>query len=327
VPTLFTSRGFFDRAAAELARIERDTGVALERIAVPDEPLDAGGLARLEIAFFANDLVGSGARRFYGAVRRAPQLRWLHVAHAGVDAPIYAELLAREGLRLTTSSGDAAVPIAQTAITGLLMLARGFPRWLDAQRRHAWETHDASPLPRDVAGQTLVVIGLGAIGNELARLGRALGLHVIGVRRSPRRDGDQVDALEPPSALPALYPRADWLALACPLTDETRGLIDAAALDALPRGACLLNVARGEVVDEAALIERLQSGHLGGAYLDVFAQEPLPAESPLWALANVIVTPHDSSASAGYLARTDARFLANLERHLRGEPLDQEVGR
>lgn len=328
MPTLFTSAGFFERTASELARIERETGRPIDGVPVPPQPLDAEGLARLEIAFFAEDVIGAAdgmARRFYGAVRRAPNLRWLHVAHAGVDAPVYGELLARDGLTLTTSSGDAAVPIAQTAITGLLMLSRGFPRWLDAQRRHAWERHADDALPRDLAGQTLVVVGLGAIGNEIARLGRALGLHVVGVRRSPRRDGDHVDELQPPSALPTLFPRADWLALACPLTDETRGLIDPAALDALPRGACVLNVARGEVVDEPALIERLRAGHLGGAYLDVTAEEPLPAESPLWDLPNVIITPHDSSASAGYQARTDARFLANLERYLRGEPLDQVV--
>lgn len=327
--TLFTSAGFFERAAEELARIERDTGRSIERIPVPAEPLDEAALARLEIAFFAADVIGGPdgmARRFFGSVRRAPDLRWLHVAHAGVDAPVYAELVGRAGLRVTTSSGDAAQSIAQTAIAGLLMLARGFPRWLDAQHRHAWERHDPTALPRDLAGQTLVVVGVGAIGNELARLGRALGLHVIGVRRSPLRDGDHVDAMEPPSALPALYPRADWLALACPLTDDTRGLIDAGALDALPRGACVLNVARGEVIDEAALIEGLRSGHLGGAYLDVVQQEPLTADSPLWELPNVIVTPHDSSASAGYRSRTDARFLANLERYLRDEPLEQVVG-
>ncbi len=318
---LYASARFFARFDADLRRIEQATGVAFERIAVPEEGrLDEATLARIELAFFSGDVQQSPAtmRRFYGPVRLARNLRWLHVAHAGTDAPIYAELMAR-GVRVTTSSGDTAVPIAQTAIAGLLMLARGFPRWIDAQRRHAWEEHPRDALPDDLAGQTLVVIGVGAIGNEIARLARALGLRVIGVRRSPQRPEDDVDELRPPSALPDLYPRAQWLAIACPLTDETRGLVDAAALAALPSGARVLNVARGAIVDEDALIAALSAGRLGGAYLDVMREEPLPADSPLWDLRNVVLTPHDSSASSGNAARTNARFLRNLDRWARGE--------
>jgi phosphoglycerate dehydrogenase-like enzyme len=323
---LYASAAFFADHDGEIARIERESGAAFERIAVPESgPLDAAVLDRIEIGFFSSDVIGSPlARPFYGALRRAPRLRWLHVAHAGTDAPIYAELLAR-GVRITTSSGDTAVPIAQTAITGLLMLARGFPRWIDGQRRHAWEEHPGNALPADLEGQTLLLVGVGAIGNEIGRLAQALGMRVVGVRRSAQRPGDHVDELHPPSALPALYPRADWLAIASPLTDETRGLIDAAALAALPAGARVLNVARGAIIDEPALIDALRSGHLGGAYLDVMQEEPLPAGSPLWDLPNVILTPHNSSASSGNAGRLDARFLRNLERWARGEPLDQEV--
>ena len=118
----------------------------------------------------------------------------------------------------------------------------------------------------------------------------------------------------------------DWLAIACPLSDETRGWIDAAALARLPDGACVLNVARGEIVDEAALVAELSSGRLGGAYLDVFEVEPLPDSSPLWSLPNVIVTPHASSISAGGGERQAELFFANLERFLRGEPLENTVG-
>jgi phosphoglycerate dehydrogenase-like enzyme len=148
---------------------------------------------------------------------------------------------------------------------------------------------------------------------------------VIGVRRSPRTPDDPVDELHPPALLPQLLPRADWLALCCALSDETRGVIDAAALARLPRGARLLNVSRGGVVDEPALIEALESGQLGGAYLDVFAKEPLPATSPLWTLPNVIATPHNSASARGNERRQTELFLANLVRYGRGEPLLNEV--
>ena len=129
----------------------------------------------------------------------------------------------------------------------------------------------------------------------------------------------------PPHRLNEALPDCDWLAIACPLSDETRGLIDAAALARLPDGACLLNVGRGEIVDEAALVAELTRGRLGGAYLDVFAEEPLPKTSPLWSLDDVIVTPHASSISAGAQARQAEMFFANLARFLRGEPLANVV--
>jgi phosphoglycerate dehydrogenase-like enzyme len=207
----------------------------------------------------------------------------------------------------------------------MLMLSRGFPRWLDAQRRAAWEPHAEAEIPGDLRGQTLLVFGLGAIGNEIARLARALGLHVIGVRRSPATAEDAVDALHPPARLRDLLPCADWLALACALTDETRGVIDAEALALLPRGARVLNVSRGGVVDEPALIDALRDGRLAGAYLDVTAEEPLPPASPLWTLPNVIVTPHNASVSRGNEARQSALFLQNLVRYGRGQPLLNEA--
>jgi len=230
-------------------------------------------------------------------------------------------------VQLTTAASASAEPIAQTALAGMLMLARGFPQWLDAQRRGAWEPHLPAAIPRDLRGQTLVIFGLGAIGSELARLARSLGLRVIGVRRGPARGAEPIDELHTPDRLRELLPRADWLAIACPLSDETRGAIDARALALLPAGARVINVARGEIVDEVALCESLASGRLAGAYLDVFATEPLPVESRLWSLPNVIVTPHDSAASRGNEARQLEILLENLRRFGRGEPLRNEVGR
>ena len=258
-------------------------------------------------------------------MRKAPRLKWLHTFNVGVDHAVYVEMLER-GVRLTGSSGAAAQPIAQTAIMGLLVLARRFPRWLAAQRRHEWDPlRGQDRMPRDLSEQTALVVGLGHIGAEIARLARALGLNVIGVRRGPRRSEDPVDELHPPQALPELLARADWLILACPLTPETRGLIDAAAIARLPRGAHVINIARGKIVDEPALIAALASGHLAGAYLDVFETEPLPADSPLWDMPNVLVTPHNATISAGNEARIRAIFLENLRRWGRGEPLLNEA--
>lgn len=168
-------------------------------------------------------------------------------------------------------------------------------------------------------------MGLGAIGSEIARLGRELGLHTIGVRRSPAKPGDAVHELVTPGELARVLPRADFLALACPLTKETRGLIGRDKLALLPEGARVLNVARGEIIDEPALIEGLSEGRIGGAYLDVFATEPLPEDSPLWSLRNVILTPHNSANSTGSSEREAPYFLRNLGRFLRGESLENRV--
>jgi phosphoglycerate dehydrogenase-like enzyme len=230
-------------------------------------------------------------------------------------------------VRITTSAGTTAVPIAQTAIAGLLMLARGFPRWLDAQRRHEWKQMRGAAQPPDLAGQTLCVLGLGSIGGEIARLATALGLDVIGIRRSPRRADDPVGEIHPPSGLLQILPRCQWLAIACPLTDETRRMIDAAALARLPAGAHVINVGRGEIVDEGALIAALANGRLGGAYLDVFEKEPLPPQSPLWDMPNVIVSPHNSWAAAGNDLRVLELFEHNFQAWLHGRPLVNEVTR
>jgi len=311
---------------ARIAEAAARTGFRAELIALPADPaarLSEAECGRIEAAFFSSDVFPDYSRQFFSAARKAPRLKWLHVFNAGVDHPIYTEMLGR-GVRLTTSSGSTAGPIAQTAIMGLLALARGFPHWLIAQRNRQWNPERKNPA-RDLRGQTAVILGLGNIGAEIARLARALGLRVIGVRRGPRRAEDPVDELHPPAALAGLLPRCDWLVIACPLTPETRGLVDARMIAALPRGARIINVARGEIVVEPALIAALRSGHLAGAYLDVFETEPLPPESPLWDLPNVLITPHDSAAAAGNDERVLAIFLDNLGRWQRGEPLVNEV--
>lgn len=325
--TLLLSHALHAERGAEILAQAQRMGMALEPVVLPADPegrLDDAGCARLELAFFSSDVFPKYSRQFFSTVRKAPALKWLHVFNAGVDHPIYTEMLQR-GVRLTTSAGSTAVPIAQSAITGLLMLARNFPRWLRAQHERRWDPMRSPDFPRDLVGQTVLVLGLGSIGSEIARLAQALGLKVIGVRRSPRRAGDPVDELHPPQQLAALLPRADWLVIASPLTEETRGLVNAGLLALLPRGAHVINIGRGEIIDENALVAALRDGRLGGAYLDVFATEPLPADSPLWDLPNVLVSPHNSAAARGNDDRVCHMFMANLENWHHQRSLSNEV--
>jgi D-2-hydroxyacid dehydrogenase (NADP+) len=324
MPTLLVSHSVAERYGAPIA----EAFPGIETLILPgdsDQPLDDETRARIDYAFFSTDIYPASSRSFFTTVRAAPNLKWIHVMSAGVDNWVFQELL-KKGIRMTTSSGSTAKPIAQSVIGGMLMLSRGFLAWGDSQRRHAWEPIRGAATPADLVGQTMTVVGLGAIGAEIARISAAIGLDVIGVRRSPWREGDPVRELVPPSALLSVAPRTDWLVLACPLTDETRGLVSSEVLSALPKGAHVLNIARGEVVDEPALIEALQSGHLAGAYLDVFSKEPLPPDSPFWDMPNVIVSPHNSAAALGNDHRVATEyFLPNLARMAKREPLVNEV--
>lgn len=325
--TLLLSHRLHAERGADLAARARQLGIGLELVVLPADPegrLESTECARIDLAFFSSDVIPLHGRQFFSTVRKAPALKWLHVFNAGVDHPIFSEMLER-GARLSTSAGTTAVPIAQTAIAGLLMLARNVPRWIRAQQEHRWDPMRVPDVPRDLAGQTVLIYGLGSIGREIARLARVLGLRVIGIRRSAPRPGDPVDELHPPEQLAALLPRADWLVIAAPLTAETRCLIDAGMLARLPAGAHVINVARGEIIDETALVAALRDGRLGGAYLDVFEKEPLPADSPLWGLPNTLVSPHNSAAALGNEDRVYELFLGNLERWHQGKPLINEV--
>ncbi len=297
----------------------------IEVLVVPEgegEALTPEALARIRGAFFTNE-EGPGPRRLLGIARRTPALEWLHLGHAGSDAPVFQEMMDR-GVAVTNSSGVTAEPIAQSVMAGLLALNRGLPLWAEDQRSHAWQRHD-DRLPRDLRGQTVAVLGLGTIGGHVARYARAFGMRVVGLRRSPAGIEDGVDEWATPDRLAEVLPRADVLVVTLPLTSQTRGLLDASMLDLLPEGAIFINVARGQIVDEAALTERLASGRLGGAYLDVFEEEPLPETSPLWDLPNVIISPHDAGRSAGNRERVDAIFREEATRWARGEESPRRV--
>jgi phosphoglycerate dehydrogenase-like enzyme len=297
--------------------------------------LGTSPVADTDIAFISRDVTGRSTKHelapalqaCYNTLRHAPSLRWVHTHSAGADRPVYGDLQAR-GVAITTSSGTNAMVVAQTAIAGLLALARHFPQLMAAQRSHTWAPlidSNGIALPRDLDGQTAVVIGWGPIGQQIGRLLTALGLRVVVVRRSAAAF-DGVRQVVGFDALGQVLSKADWLILACPLTDTTRGLINRHALALLPPGAHLINVARGEVVKEADLIDALQSGQLAGAFLDVFAHEPLAADSPLWDLTNVIVTPHTAGHSDGHFERVAQAFVGNLERWVARQSLANRVG-
>ena len=276
-------------------------------------------LARINLAVFTPDAwVGGLGAPFFGALLRAPNARWLHMFAAGTDNPVFAQLL-RQGVRLTNSAGSSATPIAHTVIMHTIALCRDARTFAIAQHEHRWAERNAV----DVEGRTMGIVGLGSIGSEVARLAQHFGIRVIGMRRTPR--GDEPCETWPTSRLHELLPLVDDLVLTAPLTDETHEIIGARELALLRPGAHLVNIGRGQLIDEPALIAALQSGHLGGAALDVFVVEPLPADNPLWDLPNVIVTPHSAGGTPLADQRALAMFNENLGRYVRGDALVNEV--
>lgn len=282
-----------------------------------DDLVADGDLQRIHVAFFSGDAWPDRAARFMGAVVRAPTLRWLHTFSAGTDNPVFGGLRDR-GVRVTSSSGAAAGPVARTALLYLLALSRGLPQLFRAQAAHEWAPHRYD----DVAGQTVGVVGMGPIGLEVIRLATAVGMLPIGVRR--RVVGDEPCETWALDRLAELACVVDALVLALPLTDDTRGLISADVIARMRADAVLVNVGRGGLLDEVALTEALEAGRLGGAALDVFATEPLPADSPLWNLPNVIVTPHISALTRHTDDAAVEIFLANLAAYAAGDPLLHE---
>ena len=277
----------------------------------------SGDVAGADVALLSEDLWQSLELREKAlpAFFRIDGLRWLHTFSAGVDSPAFQVIIDRGGL-LTNSSGASAPSIAQYVIAMMLHRTKRIDEWREQQRRHEWTQLS----PGELTGQTAGIIGTGAIGGEVARLAKAFGMRTIGMRRSARRT-PHIDQLVTPRRLPHLLKHSDFVVLACPLTKDTEGLIGERELRAMKPAATLINVARGRVVDEAALIVALEQGWIAGACLDVFAIEPLPETSPLWDLPNVIVTPHNSGPSPLNMARAMAIFLDNLERFANGRKL------
>lgn len=286
---------------------------------VGDTPVAPPLLENVEVAYFSADAYPERSAHVFATMLKASSLRWLHTFSSGVDHPVFGMFLDR-GVRLTTSAGANARPIARTVVMHLLALSRRLPMLLDAQRNHLWNPFSFD----EMEGARIAVVGMGAIGLEVVRLAQALGMDPVGLRRTVV--GDEPCETVPIDRLHDVLPTVSALVIAVPLTPETTQLIDAPAITALPVGAFVINVARGEVVDEAALTDAIRSGRLGGAALDVFASEPLPPDSPLWDLPNVIVTPHSSGMTHQVAGRATDRFVENLGRYVNGEALVNEVG-
>jgi len=252
----------------------------------------------------------------------APRLRWVQGIGSGYEH-IWGAGLDRDGIVVTNAVGVSAAPMAEFVLGRILQLWKRFPEIEDVARRHEWRP----TFGRMLAGSTLGIIGLGAIGRALAERADALGMRVVASRRSwqPGMTAPHVDTLYGPDDLPALLVESDAVVLCAPSTPETRRMIDADALAAMQSGAVFVNVGRGTMVDEAALIDALERGHLGAAVLDVTSEEPLPPDHPLWDAPNVFISAHCSATSAGYVERVLAVFLDNLARYVAGEPLRNVV--
>jgi phosphoglycerate dehydrogenase-like enzyme len=277
-------------------------------------------LAAPEIAWGTSDLFRQGApiRDFFGLLRKAESLRWFQSPAAGYDAAVFAELAAR-GVRVTNAHVNS-LPIAEFVMRAVLDEFQGAAEWREQEERQSWRIHDW----REVSGTTWLIVGLGGIGTAVALRARAFGARVIASRRSPSAD-DPTDLTVTPDRLLEIVGQADVIVLAAPATPDTAGLVDEEFLAKVKPGCLLVNVARGSLVDEDALLAALDDGRIGAAVLDVFRTEPLPAGNPLWARPSVRITPHNAAGGLGRLRRQAELFAANLDRYLAGAPLRNDV--
>lgn len=255
-------------------------------------------------------------------LERAPNLAWVQAMSAGVDRYLSNRaLMDNDRIVLTNMRAVHGPVIAEHAFAMLLTLTRGMKAHTDHQRAGVWGGRDGAPPAVALHGRTMLVVGLGGIGTEIAARAHAFGMRVIATRRSDTPGPEYVERLGRADDLPAFLAEADVVAVCVPLTPETEGLFDSAAFDAMRPGAYLINIARGRVVNTAALLEALDSGRLAGACLDVTDPEPLPPDHPLWRRENVVITPHVAADGEVTDARRRAVALENMRRFGAGEPL------
>lgn len=247
-------------------------------------------------------------------------LEWVHAASAGVDAVLTPAVL-RSGCVVTNARGVFDRPIAEYCMALLLGFVKDLPATLRLQADRRWRHRET----RSLAGRHLLVVGAGSIGAEVGRLGAALGMAVRGVARRERADHPVFGRVRPAAALHTELAWADDVVIATPLSEDTRGMVDAAAFAAMRPGTHLINVGRGPVIDEAALLDALRSGVVAAAGLDVFEREPLPPEHPFWGMEQVVVSPHMSGDEIGWREALGRQFTANLHRWRRGEPLEHVI--
>jgi phosphoglycerate dehydrogenase-like enzyme len=303
--------GTFGQIASSIAESLRD-----DEVVMPKSEAELAALVPdVEVAVGTNN--GQRVRPFLEA---APRLRWYHSAGAGVENLVTLPQFRERHITLTNNSGAMDIPIAEHVIAMILAAAKRLHLYRDQQHRSLWKDHRQDEL----RGRTLVVYGLGSIGGETARLAAALGMRVVGVRRS-EQPVPGVERLYTPDRLADAAAEADYLAICAPLTPATRGAVGHEVLSRMKPTAWVINIARGPIIDEAALIEALRANAIGGAALDAHSTEPLPADSPLWRFENVVITPHSSNSSPRVRERSVAMFHENLRRYKAGEPLLNRV--
>ncbi|MBN2303444.1 MAG: D-2-hydroxyacid dehydrogenase [Anaerolineae bacterium] len=274
----------------------------------------------------------------------APNLRWVHAHSAGIDHLLDQPLFQAEGVLLTTSSGIHATNIAEFAFMMMLAFGHRLPEMMRLQAHANWPEEDQYPalLPLELRGSTVGIVGYGSIGREIAHVAHTFGMEVLAVKRDVRQpadpdgyvlpdsgdpDGTYFHRLYPPEALASMVKECDFVVVAVPLTDSTRLMFDAEIFQAMKPTAFVINVGRGGVIDETALLAALQSGTIAGAAMDVFEFEPLPEDSPFWQQPNLIITPHLSGSTHDYNDKAAKLFVANLERYLARKDLLNLVDR
>jgi phosphoglycerate dehydrogenase-like enzyme len=311
-----------ERIRAVSPRIKLTVHPAREGDELPDEALQDA-----EVLYTARALPDPS---------RAPELRWVQFHYAGIDHVVDHPLVRSDSVRITTLSGAAVPQMAEFALMSMLALGRHLLRMIEDKAQARWaENRFERFAPTLLRDSTVGIVGYGSIGREIARLCRSLGADVLGVKRDLMHleqdhyieegmgdpDAELVSRIYPPEAVASMASLCDFLVVTVPLTPETRGMIGAKVFKEMKAGAFLVDVSRGGVVDHGALIEALQEGKIAGAALDVYPIEPLPAESPLWSMANVILSPHVAGASPRYYESAADLFATNLRRYLAEQPL------
>jgi phosphoglycerate dehydrogenase-like enzyme len=310
ISPVLTGRDSFETMRARILEAAPGTRI----VPVSAEGVADESLEDVEVLLRGWSLGGDPLDRLVG---RAPRLRWIHSVSVGVES-VLTPCVRLRGLTVTNGRGVFDQPIAEYVMTMILAICRRLPQLIELQRERTWQPLEA----RELAQVTIGLVGLGGIGCEVARLACPFGPRVVAIRRRPNAGSiEGVEVLGGPDALPELLAVSDFVVLAVPLTGETEAFINDETLSGVKPGAWILNVARGALVDEMALLRALRSGPLGGAVLDTFRDEPLPEASSFYRLSNCIVTPHTSWSSAAVLGRTFDVFCEDLRRYRTGEAL------
>jgi phosphoglycerate dehydrogenase-like enzyme len=256
-------------------------------------------------------------------IAAAQRLRWIHSPAAAVHQLMFPELVASDVV-LTNAREVHGPVVAEHVIALIFAMAKKIPGSVLLQEKHVWGQQilwDEVPRVREVAGATLGLVGLGSIGRPVVKSAKALGMRVIAVREHPEKGSEGADAVFGPAQIDEIFRQADYVVLAAPVTDGTKAIANAERLALMKPDACLINVGRGPLVDEAALAAALREKKIGGAALDVFPKEPLAADSPLWDVPNLLITPHTAALTDKLWERHYSLFSENLRRYLNGEPL------